>query len=276
MIERRSFDGGVRVSVLGVGCGRVGSISNSVPMREIKATLEAAVEAGINVFDTADIYGQGDSERTLSRLLRRYRDRMFVVTKVGGCYGRHSRIIRLSKPLLRMMVRSKPQARGAFMRARTAVVSRNFHPPDERSTARGTDWLSINLMLLLHNPSLKTLHNPEIHDLLSEFLHSGRVTHVGASVASLLEVEAALAIPMLTILQVPVAVANALVGTVILDDIRRRNIGVFVREILTGLRPGAYPLREIVSAAIAPDFITSAIIGLSTRQHLDELLWAIS
>jgi len=276
MVERRSFDGGVRVSVLGVGCGRVGSISNSVPMREIKATLEAAVEAGINVFDTADIYGQGDSERTLSRLLRRYRDRMFVVTKVGGCYGRHSRIIRLSKPLLRMMVRSKPQARSAFMRARTAVVSRNFHPPDERSTARGTDWLSINLMLLLHNPSLKTLHNPEIHDLLSEFLHSGRVTHVGASVASLLEVEAALAIPMLTILQVPVAVANALVGTVILDDIRRRNIGVFVREILTGLRPGAYPLREIVSAAIAPDFITSAIIGLSTRQHLNELLWAIS
>ena len=115
-------------------------------MREIKATLEAAVEAGINVFDTADIYGQGDSERTLSRLLRRYRDRMFVVTKVGGCYGRHSRIIRLTKPLLRTMVRSKPQARGAFMRARTAVVSHNFHPPDERSTARGTDWLSINLM----------------------------------------------------------------------------------------------------------------------------------
>ena len=146
MIERRSFDGGVRVSVLGVGCGRVGSISNPVPMREIKATLEAAVEAGINVFDTADIYGQGDSERTLSRLLRPYRDRMFVVTKVGGCYGRHSRIIRLSKPLLRMMVRSKPQARSAFMRARTAVVSHNFHPPDERSTARGTDWLSINLM----------------------------------------------------------------------------------------------------------------------------------
>jgi len=279
MIERRSFDGGVRVSVLGVGCGRVGSISNPVPMREIKATLEAAVEAGINVFDTADIYGQGDSERTLSRLLRRYRDRMFVVTKVGGCYGRHSRIIRLTKPLLRTMVRSKPQARGAFMRARTAVVSHNFHPPDLLREVDGSRHrLALDQLdgLLLHNPSLETLHNPEIHDLLSEFLHSGRVTHVGASVASLLEVEAALAIPMLTILQVPVAVANALVGTVILDDIRRPNIGVFVREILTGLRPGAYPLREIVSAAIAPDFITSAIIGLSTRQHLDELLWAIS
>ena len=64
----------VRVSVIGIGCGRVASISNPVPMREIEATLEA----GINLFDTADIYGQGDSERTLSRLLRRDRDRMFV------------------------------------------------------------------------------------------------------------------------------------------------------------------------------------------------------
>ncbi len=52
---RRSFGNGVRVSILGVGCGRVGSISNPVPMREIGATLEAAVEAGVNLFDTADI-----------------------------------------------------------------------------------------------------------------------------------------------------------------------------------------------------------------------------
>ena len=81
---RRSFGNGVRVSVLGIGCGRVGSISNAVSMREIEATLEVAVEAGINLFDTADIYGQGDSERTLSRLLRRHGDSLFVVTKVGG------------------------------------------------------------------------------------------------------------------------------------------------------------------------------------------------
>src|SRR5262249_39866746 len=100
---QRSFSDGLSVSILGMGCGRVGSVSNPTPMREIKATLEAAIEAGINLFDTADIYGQGDSERTLSRLLRRYRDRMFVMTKVGGRHGHHAGIIRLTKPLLRMM-----------------------------------------------------------------------------------------------------------------------------------------------------------------------------
>jgi aryl-alcohol dehydrogenase-like predicted oxidoreductase len=94
---RRSFGDGERVSVLGIGCSRVASISNPVPMREIEATLEAAVQAGVNLFDTADIYGQGDSERTLARLLRRHRDRMLVVTKVGGHHGRYAGMARFAK-----------------------------------------------------------------------------------------------------------------------------------------------------------------------------------
>ena len=64
-MELRSFGRGVQVSVLGVGCSRVGSISNPVSMREVRATLEAAIDAGVNLFDTADVYGQGDSERLL-------------------------------------------------------------------------------------------------------------------------------------------------------------------------------------------------------------------
>src|SRR6516162_7435600 len=108
-MQRRSFGDGVCVSVLGVGCGRVGSISNPVPMREVEATLEAAVESGINLFDTADIYGQGDSERTLSRLRHRYSDKVFVVTKVGGRHRRYASAMRIAKPLLRMLVRSQQQ-----------------------------------------------------------------------------------------------------------------------------------------------------------------------
>jgi aryl-alcohol dehydrogenase-like predicted oxidoreductase len=72
-MERRSLSDGTCLSVLGIGCSRVGSISNSVSIGQIEATLDAAVEAGINFFDTANIYGQGDSERALGRLLRRHR-----------------------------------------------------------------------------------------------------------------------------------------------------------------------------------------------------------
>jgi aryl-alcohol dehydrogenase-like predicted oxidoreductase len=79
----RSFGDGVCVSVLGVGCDRVGSTSNPVPMHEIEATLEAAVEAGVNLFDTRQ-------RATLARLLRRHRDRLFIVTKVDGRHGRYA------------------------------------------------------------------------------------------------------------------------------------------------------------------------------------------
>ena len=276
-MKQRSLNDGVRVSVIGIGCGRVASVSNTVPMREVEATLEAAVDAGINLFDTADIYGQGDSERTLSRLLRRHRDRMFVVTKIGGRHGRHAGIVRLAKPLLRMLVRSKPQLQGTVVRARTATVSQNFHPRELRRAVEGSRRrLGLDQLngLLLHDPSLETLRNPEIHDFLNELLHSGRAAHVGASVKSLSEVEAALSIPTVTLLQVPLAVANALSGTSALAQISQRHIAVFVREVITGLIPGRLPVREAVSTAIAPNFITAAIIGVSTRHHLSEIISA--
>jgi aryl-alcohol dehydrogenase-like predicted oxidoreductase len=275
-MQRRSFGDGVCVSVLGVGCGRVGSISNPVPMREIEATLEAAVEAGINLFDTADIYGQGDSERTLSRLLLRHRDRMFVVTKVGA-HNRHTGAMRIAKPLLRMLVRSRPQLRSAVVQARTATVSHNFRAADLRRAVEGSRRrLRLDRLdgLLLHSPSVETLRDPEIHDFLGESLHSGRAKYVGVSVDSLPEVEAALSMPPLpiTILQVPVAVANAFPRTAIIEHVRQRKIGVFVREILASLMPGTCSPREAISAAIVPDFVTAAIVGLSTRRHLTELL----
>ena len=80
-------------------------------------------------------------------------------------------------------------------------------------------------------------------------------------------------------IQLPMAVAKALPGTAILDSMRQRNIGLFVREILRSPVPGTdekWSPREALSLAIAPDFVTSAIIGVSTRQHFDELLSSVA
>jgi len=278
-MEQRSFGGALRVSVLGVGCARVGSISNPVSIREIEATLGSAIEAGINVFDTADVYGQGDSERTLGHLLRRYRDRMFVITKVGHDVTRYAAAVRIAKPLLRVLVQLRPDTQTAVLRARAGAMSQNFDPPRLRWAVEGSRHrLGLDQLdaLLLHNPSVETLRNPEIHDFLAELLNTRQADRVGASVESLAEVEAALTIPAITMLQVPVAVANELSDTAALEHIRRRNIGVFVREILSSLIPGSRPLREAVRTAIAPDFVTAAIVGVSTRRHLNELLSAIS
>src|ERR1700761_1638512 len=147
------------VSVLGVGCGRVGSISNPVPMKEVVATLEAAVESGVNLFDTADIYGQGESERVLGSLLRRHRDRMFVVTKVGGRHSRLAGMVRFAKPLLRVIAKSKSNIRDTIVTGRTVTVVHDFSPTDLRPAVEasrrrlGVDQLD---GLLLHSPSNET------------------------------------------------------------------------------------------------------------------------
>jgi aryl-alcohol dehydrogenase-like predicted oxidoreductase len=251
-------------------------------MREIEATLEAAVEAGINLFDTADIYGQGDSERTLARLLHRHGDRMFVVTKVGGRHSRYASVLRLVKPLLRVIARSRSNLRSAVVAVRTATVVHDFSPQDllpavDASRRR----LSLDQLhgLLLHSPSVETLRKPEIHDFLAELLRSGKARRVGASVDSLAALEAAVSIPSVSMIQAPLEVVEVLPGSAILDHIRQRNTGLFVREVLrrsvAGRGDNRSP-REALSAAIAPDFVTSAIVGVSTRQHLGELLSSIT
>ena len=183
-MQYRSFGGGVKVSVLGMGCGRVGSINNTVPMREIKATLEAAVEAGVTLFDTADIYGQGDSERTLRTLIARHPGRLFVVTKVGFVHGRLAGVLRFAKPLLWAVLRPQPATRGAVLQARAQTMSQNFSPQYlreavDRSRRRlGVDRLDA---LMLHSPPHEILMSSETHELLSDLVQRQRVSHVGVS-----------------------------------------------------------------------------------------------
>jgi aryl-alcohol dehydrogenase-like predicted oxidoreductase len=161
-----SLGNGLFVSALGMGCGRIriGCVSNPTPIREIDSTLEAAIDAGINLFDIADIYGQGDSERTLARLLHRHGDRMLIITKVGGRHSRCTSVPRLRKPLLRVVARWWPNVRNTVVTARTATVVHDFSPrdllPAVDASRRG---LSLDQLhgLLLGSPSVETLRKPE-------------------------------------------------------------------------------------------------------------------
>jgi aryl-alcohol dehydrogenase-like predicted oxidoreductase len=70
----------LEVSVAGLGCNNFGW---RIGAEESAATVEAAIEAGINFFDTADIYGEGRSEEFLGRALGRRRRAVIVATKFG-------------------------------------------------------------------------------------------------------------------------------------------------------------------------------------------------
>jgi aryl-alcohol dehydrogenase-like predicted oxidoreductase len=82
---------GVRLSVLGFGCGAVGGLMVRGDQLDQERTIARALAAGVNYFDTAVQYGNGESEKNLGRVLQRLKPADIVVgTKVrlpSGDFG---------------------------------------------------------------------------------------------------------------------------------------------------------------------------------------------
>src|SRR6266516_1913225 len=85
MRTRRLGNDGPEVSVVGLGCNNFGG---RVDLDGTRAVVDAAVGAGITLFDTADIYGNGGgSEDLLGRVLEGRRERVVLATKFGMDMG---------------------------------------------------------------------------------------------------------------------------------------------------------------------------------------------
>src|SRR4029450_212163 len=81
MRMRRLGTDGPEVSVVGLGCNNFGM---RVDLDGTRAVVDAALDAGVTFFDTADTYGDTDSERFLGEVLQERRDRVLLATKFGG------------------------------------------------------------------------------------------------------------------------------------------------------------------------------------------------
>jgi aryl-alcohol dehydrogenase-like predicted oxidoreductase len=78
-VEKRKI-GSLSVTVVGIGCNNFGS---RIDEKRTEEVVNAALEAGINFFDTADTYGNGMSEELLGRILGRRRSEVIITTKFG-------------------------------------------------------------------------------------------------------------------------------------------------------------------------------------------------
>src|SRR5438105_1114708 len=123
MHTRRLGADGPEVSVVGLGCNNFGG---RVDAEGTRAVVDAALEAGVTLFDTADIYGgKGGSESFLGEALEGRRDRVLIATKFGGDMG-DGTLARGSRDYIRNAVDASLQ------RLRTDYIDLyQYHTPDE-------------------------------------------------------------------------------------------------------------------------------------------------
>lgn len=94
--------GGLRVSKIGLGAWQFGEAGwgwgMTLTEADAEATLQAAFDAGINLIDTAEVYGRGISEQVVGRFIRKVgREKVVIATKVSGQHLRHDDVLRAAE-----------------------------------------------------------------------------------------------------------------------------------------------------------------------------------
>jgi aryl-alcohol dehydrogenase-like predicted oxidoreductase len=160
---RRLGDGGPDVTVVGVGCNSFGGTYDSAfGLEEARAVVDAALDAGVTLFDTADVYGQGRSEEHLGAALEGRRESVVVATKFG--------MPMLGAPDL-------PRGSAAYVRWAC----------DQSLRRLGTDWIDLYQQ---HQPDTET-PVAETLGALHELVEAGKVRFAGSSNFSARQVEEA-------------------------------------------------------------------------------------
>lgn len=256
---------------LGLGCAKIGSFSNPASLRQSSAFLETAARAGITLFDTADIYGQGDSERAIGRAARRLDSSPLIVTKGGRRFSSKARMLLPFKPLLRPLM----SRRGAT----NAVTAR-------REANERCDWsagylaaaLPASLRRLgqpcveafvLHSPPVDIIVDPAVVAVMASFLESGVARHVGVSCDDMESLDAALQVPIYTVVELDWPVIEAARNGPQGEALLARGIAVIARGALTH-QPHRDPL-DVFQSALADPLITTTLIGTQQPARLQAI-----
>src|SRR5512140_3684758 len=220
MEYRRFGKTGRQVSAIGFGAWALGADWGTVDDTDSLKALHAAADAGVTLFDTADVYGDGHSEQLIGRFLReRSGESLFVATKMGRRVGLD-------------MANYTPEA----FRAWTDRSRENL----------GVDNLDLVQLHCLH-PSI--YYSPEHFAALDDLVAAGAIANYGVSVERVEEALKAIEFPGVASVQIVFNMFRQRPAERFLAEAARRDVGVLARVplasgLLTGKLSRATPFEE--------------------------------
>ena len=219
MQSRRLGKTGWDVSEIGFGAWAIGGEWGETDEEESMAALHAAVDAGVTFFDTADVYGDGRSERLLGRLLRERDERLVVATKFG-------RRVEQDPALF-----TYENLRGWLERSR------------ENLGVEAVD------LVQLHSPPWETYYLPEVHEACSRLVQEGLVRAYGVSVEKVEEGLKAIEYDGVATIQLIFNLLRQRPAELYFEQARRRDVGVIVRvPLASGLLTGKFDRNSTFAA----------------------------
>lgn len=201
---------GWKVSEISFGAWAIGGSWGDVSDKDSLAALHAALDGGVNFFDTADVYGDGRSERLMAKLKKERKEKFYIATKAGRRLDPHT-------------------AAGYNHKNLTAFVDRSLKNLN-------TDAIDL---LQLHCPPTEVYYMPEVFGSLDEMVRAGKLRHYGVSVEKVEEALKAIEFPNVQTVQIIFNLFRQRPAELFFAEAQKKKVGILARvPLASGLLSG--------------------------------------
>ncbi len=201
---------GWQVSEISFGAWAIGGSWGQVSDEDALNALRTAIDHGINFIDTADVYGDGRSERLIAQVLKDHSGQVYVATKAGR--------------------RLDPHVAAGYNRQNlTAFVERSL---------KNLEVEALDLVQL-HCPPTEVYYTPEVFAVLDDLVQAGKIRHYGVSVEKVEEAIKALEYPNVQSVQIIFNMFRQRPAELFFDLAKKRQVGILARvPLASGLLTG--------------------------------------
>src|SRR5664279_5529490 len=201
---------GWKVSEISFGAWAIGSAWGQVDDTDSLEALHKAMDLGINLIDTADVYGDGHSEQLIARLRKERREPFYIITKAGR--------------------RLDPHTADGYNKANlTRFVERSL---------KNLEVDSLDLVQL-HCPPTEVYYRPEVFAALDDLVKAGKIKFYGVSVEKVEEALKAMEYPGIQSVQIIFNMFRFRPAELFFPEAQRRKVGILARvPLASGLLTG--------------------------------------